>query len=62
MWTTYNNLRMWFANWEHDLVELGFADRKDNGKVIIPPDQIKRILNFDESSLSLDSGTGTRGG
>ena len=35
MWTTYNNLRMWFANWEHDLVELGFAYRKDNNKVII---------------------------
>ena len=44
------------------MVELGFADRKDNGKVIIPPEQMKRVLNFDESCLSLDSGTGRRGG
>ncbi len=35
-WTTYNNIKSWFENWENDLVELGFAYRGNNGNVEIP--------------------------
>ena len=24
-WTNYNHMKMWFGNWESDLVALGFA-------------------------------------
>ncbi|KAL7546421.1 hypothetical protein ACHAWF_015054 [Thalassiosira exigua] len=67
-WTTYNNLKMWFENWERDLLELGFAkvaighpDHED-GEVYIPSDQMKNIINFDETCLSLDGSQGARGG
>ena len=61
-WTTYNNIKMWFENWENDLVELGFAFRDEKGDVIIPKEQMRRILNVDESCLSLDGSKGARGG
>jgi hypothetical protein len=62
-WTNYNNLKMWFRNWELDLVKLGFAHVQENtGESIIPADQMRRILNFDESCLSLDGSTQTRSG
>jgi phage terminase large subunit-like protein len=40
-WTNYKNILMWFDNWEHDLVELGFA-RVDaiSKKVTILPEQL----------------------
>ena len=61
-WTTAKNLRMWFNNWAHDLVELGFAIKlNDDGEIHIPDDQLGRIINFDETCLSLD-GSGKRGG
>ena len=25
LWTSYNNMNMWFENWERDLEELGFT-------------------------------------
>ena len=53
---------MWFNNWAHDLVELGFATKlNDDGEIHIPDDQLGRIINFDETCLSLD-GSGKRGG
>jgi hypothetical protein len=38
IWTNYNNMKMWFGNWELDLVALGFAHRNVKGEVVIPPD------------------------
>ena len=61
-WTTYKNLRMWFDNWGKDLVELGFVHHDAEGNVIIPPNQLSRILNFDETCLSHDGSQGSRGG
>ena len=61
MWTTYFNLKSWFNNWERDLLELGFA-QKQGKKTIIPPDQLARILNVDETCLVMDGGTSQRGG
>ena len=40
-WTNHRNISMWFDNWEHDLVELGFAVRDTTtGKIHIPEDQL----------------------
>ena len=61
-WTTAKNLTMWFNNWSHDLVELGFATKlNDDGDINIPEEQLGRIINFDETCLSMD-GSGNRGG
>ena len=54
LWTTYDNLKTWFDNWEHDLVELGFATKDASGHVVIPEEQLSRIINMDETCLSLD--------
>ncbi len=61
-WTTYSNLKSWFDNWERDLVDLGFAYKDDDGKVIIPPEQLARIMNIDETALIMDASTSQRGG
>ena len=61
-WTTYNNLKSWFDNWEHDLEDLGFAVRNESGTLYIPEEQLARIINVDETCLSLDGSSGQRGG
>jgi hypothetical protein len=54
---------MWFDTWENNLVTLGFATRKDGAKgIAIAPDQLVRILNFDETALSLDGSVTSAGG
>ena len=55
-WTTFSNLQMWFNNWETTLIDLGFMEDDGSGKYIIPDDQLRNILNFDETCLSLDGG------
>ena len=60
-WTTYKNLAQWFDNWGRDLVELGFAEKDEEGNIVIPPEQLKNIVNFDETCLSLDGSQGNRG-
>ena len=53
---------MWFNNWGHDLVQLGFATQlNDDGDIHIPDNQLWRIINFDETCLLLD-GSRSRGG
>lgn len=61
LWTTYNNLKCWFLNWGNDLVELGFAHKNLDGDIVIPEEQLGRIVNFDETCLSLDGSNGSRG-
>ena len=54
---------MWFDNWEHDLVELGFAVHDTTtGKLHIPEDQLGLIGNFDETCLNLNGSSTNRGG
>jgi len=61
-WTRAKFLNMWFDTWENNLVMLNFATREDGAKgITIPLDQLVRILNFDETALSLD-GSGTAAG
>ena len=64
-WTNHKhkNTPVWFDNWENDLVELGLAVRDPmSGKVTIIEDQLRNILNFDETCLSLDGSTFSWGG
>jgi len=60
-WTTYKNLSLWFDNWEGDLVDLGFAYYDPTSKVCIPEEQLKNILNFDETCMSMDGSTQNHG-
>ena len=54
---------MWFSQWETDLVDLGFAHWQQKRSVIIPPKQLLgRIINIDETALSLDGANGCSGG
>jgi len=61
-WTTYLNISAWFDCWEYDLVDLGFAFYDERGECIVPDEQIRNIINFDETCLSLDGSEGRRGG
>jgi hypothetical protein len=62
-WMNHKNITMWFENWEHDLMELGFATRHpDTGKIDILDKQLALILNFDEMCLNLDGASTTSGG
>ena len=67
MWTTANNLSVWFDTWEATLIELGFARKKlhddpasvEGSLFFFTPE---RIVNFDETDGTLDNTTGNRGG
>ena len=61
-WCTYRNLKMWFGKWRQRLEELGFGYTDDDGKFVIPEDQLRRILNLDETNLSVDGSNQRRGG
>ena len=61
-WTTYGNLELWFSSWEKVLLELGFLEHDEAGKLYIPREQLRNILNFDETCLSLDGSSINRGG
>lgn len=71
LWTSYGNLKVWFAQWEHTVISLGFGRKKktdgseddlEEGSVIFFDGQKKRILNLDEMDGSLDNTKGKRGG
>ena len=63
LWTNYWNISQWFDNWENDLVELGLAVHDPmSGKVTIIEDQLRNIINLDETALSLDGSTQNKGG
>ncbi len=62
LWTTYDNIKMWFDNWSRTLVEEGFAETRDGKDPYIPLEQLRRIINLDETCLSLDGSSGNRGG
>ena len=62
-WTTYSNLELWFDGWEKCLDDLGFFEgATSGGERLIPEHQLRNIVNFDETCLSLDGSTLKRGG
>ncbi len=65
MRTTFNNLNDWFDSWEAFVLSQGFAT-KINGEsgeeVIFTEEQKRRIINIDETNLSLDGLDSGHGG
>jgi len=61
-WTTYQNLTLWFDSWEAFLIDYGLATTSQTGELIIEETMKKRILNLDETCLSLDGSNGNQGG
>eukprot|EP00532_Pseudo-nitzschia_australis_P014725 CAMPEP_0168277748 /NCGR_PEP_ID=MMETSP0141_2-20121125/19413_1 /TAXON_ID=44445 /ORGANISM="Pseudo-nitzschia australis, Strain 10249 10 AB" /LENGTH=178 /DNA_ID=CAMNT_0008220255 /DNA_START=155 /DNA_END=691 /DNA_ORIENTATION=+ len=66
-WTTYHNLNMWFDTLKEVLVKNGFAkyrneDDNREGELVYFPNQLNRILNLDESGLTLDENGSLSGG
>lgn len=59
-WTTYQNLNVWFDMWRDFVVDKGFArlatdDEKNGGlDVVFHNGQDRRVINIDETDLSLD--------
>lgn len=68
LWTTAYNLNVWFSTFKDLCVDLGFAREKGpnevnvEGELVFPPEQLRRILNVDETEGSIDDTTGKRGG
>jgi hypothetical protein len=64
MWTTFTNLTGWFDSWGSFIVMQGFA-MKVNGEsgegAIITDEQKRRIINIDETNLSVHGSDGGRG-
>jgi len=69
-WTTFRNLSRWFDTFGNELLRLGFAREKnvedgnlaEDGSVIITEDQKARIINLDETALTLDGTKSRKGG
>jgi hypothetical protein len=61
-WTTYQNLDLWFDSWETFLVKYGFTTINKDGSLHITEEMKARILNFDETCLSLDRSKSNQGG
>ena len=61
-WTTYQNLELWFNTWERELLKLGLMQLDARGLPHIPREKLRQLLNFDETSLSLDGSSINRGG
>jgi hypothetical protein len=59
-WMTYDNLDKWFNIWEETILSFGYKDNE--GQVQITEDQKRRIVNMDETKLSLDGSDGQCGG
>ncbi len=59
--TTYANLLVWFDNFKIFLIEFRFSGVGDNGEPIFDEEMKRRILNVDETEISLD-GSKTRAG
>ena len=62
MWDAYHNIKSWFENRETDLFNLGFVNCIIEGKIVMSMDQLKRIINIDETCLALDGSKSKRGG
>ena len=67
IWTTYNNINTWFNTLRYNLIHLGFARIKvetdvEEGELFFYPGQLNRIVNLDESGLTLDGNNSLSGG
>ncbi len=61
LWTTYANLLAWFNNFKIFLIKFGFSGVGGDGEPIFDEEMKRRILNVDETEISL-KGSKTRAG
>ena len=61
LWTTYANLLAWFNNFKIFLIKFGFSGVGGDGEPIFDEEMKRRILNVDETEISLN-GSKTRAG
>ena len=61
-WTTYANLNAWFKNFWAFLIEFDFAGAGDYGEPTFTDAQLRRIMNVDETEISLDASNTRAGG
>jgi hypothetical protein len=61
-WTTFQNFDLWFDSWEKFVVEYGFATINPDGSLYFSDKMKARIINMDETCLSLDVSNSNRGG
>ena len=65
-WTTHTNVKTWFDSLSEFFVHYGFAERVENnstvGEICFLKGQTDRIVNLDESGLSLDNTDSKTGG
>ena len=67
-WTTRANLNLWFDSWKRFLLTMDFGMAQApigvrmEGEIYISNEQRKRILNLDETAISLDGSEGRVGG
>ena len=63
LWTTGNNLHMWFLGFKEFLLKFGFTTLDDNtGELIFSPEMLCRIINADKTKASLDGSNTQAGG
>jgi hypothetical protein len=62
IWTTFSNLSDWYDAWENFLTTQGFASEitSESGakEIVFTEEQKRRIINIDETNLSLDGSDG----
>ncbi len=61
-WTTYANLNAWFDNFRAFLIEFDFAGVGDDGEPTFTKVHLRRIMNVDETEISLDASNTRAGG
>ena len=61
-WTTYANLNAWFSNFWAFLIKFDFASVGDDGVPTFTEAQLHRIMNVDETEISLDASNTRVGG
>jgi hypothetical protein len=62
IWTTYSNLSTWYDGWEKIVLDRAFASRSEDGSVHFSEVQKRRMINLDETKLSIDGSDGGIGG
>jgi hypothetical protein len=53
-WTTHPNLTLWYDGWESFVLDKGFALKNNNNEIHFKERAMCRIINLDETKLSLD--------
>ncbi len=61
-WTTFQNIDLWFDGWQRFLVAHGFGTIDEKGELVLEDFVASRIVNMDETCISLNRSNGNQGG